>query len=87
MESILCQSYKNYEVLLIDDGSTDGSGVECGKYAEESPKVKVIHKKNGGVSSARNTGIEKSEGKYIIFWTAMIIGAIYMRWRKSMKRL
>lgn len=67
VESVLCQSYKNYEVLLIDDGSTDGSGVECDKYAEESPKVKVIHKKNGGISSARNTGIEKSEGKYIIF--------------------
>ena len=67
VESVLCQSYDNYEVLLIDDGSTDGSGEECDKYKKIYSQIKVIHKKNEGVSAARNTGVEKSEGEYIIF--------------------
>lgn len=65
--SILQQEYKDLELILIDDGSTDGSGLICDKYAIEDSRIKVIHKKNAGVSSARNSGIEIAKGKYIAF--------------------
>lgn len=67
VNSILCQTYKQFELLLIDDGSTDGSAVICDEYAREHDNVKVIHKQNGGVSSARNKGIDIAEGDYIMF--------------------
>lgn len=67
IDSILEQTYKNLEIILIDDGSTDNSGLICDKYAEKDTRIKVIHKKNGGLSDARNKGIEASTGKYIMF--------------------
>lgn len=67
INSILCQTYKQFELLLIDDGSTDGSAVICDEYARGYDNVKVIHKQNGGVSSARNKGIDIAEGDYIMF--------------------
>lgn len=67
IESILKQDYDNYEVLLIDDGSTDDSGEICEKYAVKNEKIKVFHKKNGGLSSARNFGLEKATGDYVVF--------------------
>lgn len=67
IESILAQTWKNYEVILVDDGSTDLSGKLCDAYANENDKVRVIHKENGGLSSARNAGIEVSVGNYIAF--------------------
>lgn len=67
IESILKQSYDNYEVLLINDGSTDGSGDICEKYTVKNKKIKVFHKKNGGLSSARNFGLEKATGDYVVF--------------------
>lgn len=67
IESILKQSYDNYEVLLINDGSTDGSGDICEKYTVKNKKTKVFHKKNGGLSSARNFGLEKATGDYVVF--------------------
>ena len=67
INSILSQSYTNFELLLIDDGSTDLSGDICDKYAELDGRVRVIHKKNGGVSSARNVGIDCSIGEWIAF--------------------
>ncbi len=67
IESILQQTYTDYELILVDDGSTDGCRAVCDRYAQECDKVKVIHKKNGGLSSARNAGIAMARGEYITF--------------------
>lgn len=67
MESILKQTYKNIEIILVDDGSTDFSGKMCDHYAEIDKRVKVIHKENGGLSDARNKGILQASGEYIMF--------------------
>ena len=67
VESIINQKYTNIEVILVDDGATDNSGILCDKYASEFCNVKVIHKENGGLSSARNAGMEIASGKYISF--------------------
>lgn len=67
INSIVRQSYKNIEVILIDDGSKDNSGIICDYYSTKYKQVKVIHKENEGVSVARNIGIELSIGKYITF--------------------
>lgn len=69
VESLLCQSFiGEYEIILVDDGSTDSSGKICDKYAKEYPeKVKVIHKKNEGLVSARQAGIAAAEGEYSLF--------------------
>ena len=65
--SILNQSYKNLDVLLINDGSTDHSGDICDKYVQLDKRVRVIHKFNEGVSKTRNQGIEYAKGKYLVF--------------------
>lgn len=67
VESILAQTYTNIEVLLIDDRSKDASGKICDEYALKDKRVKVFHKLNGGVSSARNFGLERATGKWITF--------------------
>lgn len=69
IESILNQDYQNIEILLVDDGSTDTSGSICDGYASKDSRIKVFHKKNGGVGSARNLGLQKlsAETKYICF--------------------
>ncbi|MBO4693990.1 MAG: glycosyltransferase family 2 protein [Clostridia bacterium] len=67
IESVTNQSYDNTEIVLIDDGSTDKSGIICDSYAESDARIKVIHKENGGVSDARNQGIKCSTGDYIMF--------------------
>lgn len=67
IESILQQTYTDYELILVDDGSPDNSGAICDRYAQECDKVKVIHKKNGGLSSARNAGLSVAQGEYITF--------------------
>lgn len=67
VESIKTQVYDNLEILLVDDGSTDSSGELCDKYAKDDSRIKVIHKENGGLSDARNAGIEAATGKYICF--------------------
>ena len=67
IDSIVNQTYKNLEILLIDDGSTDYSGKICDEYAKKDKRITTIHKKNGGLSDARNVGIEKANGKYITF--------------------
>jgi len=67
INSVLAQTYKNIEVLLINDGSTDNSPMICEQFAKENKKVKVFHKENGGVSSARNLGLKKAMGDYIGF--------------------
>ena len=65
--SILAQTYENLEVILVDDGATDRSGLICDEFASKDSSVKVIHKKNGGLSSARNAGLETAAGEYIAF--------------------
>ena len=67
ISSILEQTYRNLQIILVDDGSTDKSGEICGEYAKVDRRVTVIHQTNGGLSSARNTGIDKATGEYITF--------------------
>lgn len=67
VKSIVNQTYKNIEILLIDDGSKDNSGKMCDEYAKTDNRIKVIHKQNGGLSDARNYGIKKATGYYIMF--------------------
>ena len=63
VDSILAQTFKDFEIILVDDGSPDKSGEICDAYAAKDPRVLVIHKKNGGVSAARNTGIDAAKGE------------------------
>ena len=67
IDSIVAQTYADWELLLVDDGSTDRSGAICDRYAASVPRIKAFHKPNGGLSSARNYGIDKSNGEYILF--------------------
>ena len=67
VDSILKQSFTDFEVLLIDDGSHDRSGELCDEYGEKDNRVRVFHKENGGVSSARNVGLDNASGEYISF--------------------
>ena len=65
IQSVLRQTYKNLEIILVDDGSKDNSGKICDEYAKKDERIKVIHKKNGGLSDARNVGIDICTGEYI----------------------
>lgn len=67
IDSILKQTYKNLQIILVDDGSTDNSGKICDEYAKNNVQILVIHKQNGGLSDARNAGLEKATGKYLMF--------------------
>lgn len=67
IDSILAQSFTNFECLLIDDGSTDGSTAICDEYVQKDSRVKAFHKPNGGLSDARNYGLKRAQGKYTIF--------------------
>ncbi|MBQ2854122.1 MAG: glycosyltransferase [Oscillospiraceae bacterium] len=67
VDSILNQTYRNLEVILVDDGATDASGAICDDYAGRDDRVRVIHKENGGLSSARNAGIDVARGTYLEF--------------------
>jgi len=67
VDSILAQTFRDFELLLVDDGSTDSSPAICDAYAEKDERVRVIHKANGGVSSARNRGIEEARGEFVFF--------------------
>ena len=67
IDSVLGQSFADFELLLIDDGSTDGSGAICDVYAEKDDRVRVFHKENGGASSARNVGLDNAVGEWVTF--------------------
>lgn len=67
IESVVNQTYDNLEILLINDGSTDNSGVICDNFAHKDERVKVVHKENGGLSAARNLGLSLATGHYIAF--------------------
>ncbi len=67
IESIINQTYKNIEIILVDDGSRDKSGEICDLYSKEDTRIKVIHKKNTGVADSRNVGLKCAEGEYLFF--------------------
>ena len=67
VESIFNQTLKDIEIILVDDGATDNSGKLCDEYQKKDERIKVIHKQNGGLSSARNAGLEIAKGKYVTF--------------------
>ena len=66
-ESVFSQTFDSFEVVAVEDGSTDGSGDICDRWAEREPRLKVFHKDNGGVTAARRYGLEHSEGRFIMF--------------------
>ena len=67
VDSVLVQTYQNFEIILVDDGSTDSSGRICDEYAEKDSRISVIHQENRGPSKTRNTGLNNANGKYIYF--------------------
>ena len=67
VESIAKQTHSNIEIILVNDGSPDNSGIVCDELAKNDERIIVIHKENGGVSSARNAGINVASGEYILF--------------------
>ena len=67
IDSVLAQTYENFELILVDDGSPDNCGKICDEYAKKDSRIKVFHKENGGVSSARNVGLDNAKGEYITF--------------------
>ena len=68
IDSIRRQTYRNLEIILVDDGSPDSCPAICDKYEKADRRIRVIHKKNGGLSSARNAGIDIAKGKYIVLF-------------------
>lgn len=67
LDSIIHQTYKNLEIILVDDGSTDSSGLICDNYSQKDKRIKIIHKCQGGLSAARNAGLKIATGEYISF--------------------
>lgn len=67
IDSILAQTFTDFELILVDDGSPDNCGAICDEYAAKDKRVRVIHKSNGGVSSARNAGLDAASGEYVTF--------------------
>lgn len=67
VDSILAQAFRDFELILVDDGSPDSCGAMCDAYAARDPRVRVIHRENGGLSAARNSGMEIARGKYMTF--------------------
>ena len=81
IESLLTQTYSNFELLLINDGSSDGSPEIMERYAEKDLRIRTLHKKNGGVSSARNRGLEQAKGEYVCFVDADdVVASCYLEW-------
>lgn len=67
LDSICGQDYANLQIILVDDGSADASGAICDRYARKDGRIQVIHQKNGGLSAARNAGMDRAEGDYLVF--------------------
>ena len=66
VDSVLAQTAADFELILIDDGSRDASGLICDAYAEQDERIRVIHQKNAGVSAARNAGMDQARGEYVL---------------------
>jgi glycosyltransferase involved in cell wall biosynthesis len=83
VESVLAQTYQNFEVILVDDGSPDNCPAMCDAWAEKDSRIRVIHKENGGLSSARNAGIDVAKGDYLAFldsddlWTPVFLERLH----------
>ena len=83
VESVLAQTYQNFELVLVDDGSPDHCPRMCDEFASRDSRIRVIHKENGGLSSARNAGIDVAKGEYLAFldsddlWTPMFLERLY----------
>lgn len=67
VDSVLNQTLQDFEIILVDDGATDSSGAICDRYAAQDPRIRVIHRSNGGLSAARNTGLDAANGEYVYF--------------------
>ena len=81
VDSILSQSFTDFELILVDDGSPDNSGKICDEYAEKDNRVRVFHKPNGGVSSARNLGLDNALGEFVTFIDSDdYVGREYLAW-------
>ena len=85
VDSLLAQSFTDFELLLVNDGSPDNCGAICDKYAESDSRIRVIHKENGGASAARNSGIENAKGEYIAFCDSDDI--VSPMWLERMEKL
>lgn len=87
--SLVKQTCRDLEILLVDDGSTDGSGKMCDLWAEKDPRIRALHKENGGLSDARNAGLREAKGKYVAFVDAddvlapAFLECLYTQIRKS----
>ena len=83
VESVLAQTYQNFEIILVDDGSPDNCPQMCDEFAARDSRIRVIHKPNGGLSSARNAGIDAAKGEYLAFldsddlWTPLFLERLY----------
>lgn len=83
VESVLAQTYQNFELILVDDGSPDNCPRMCDEFATRDSRIRVIHKENGGLSSARNAGIDAATGEYLAFldsddlWTPVFLERLY----------
>ena len=83
VESVLAQTYQNFEIILVDDGSPDNCPQMCDEFAVRDSRIRVIHKPNGGLSSARNAGIDRAKGEYLAFldsddlWTPLFLERLY----------
>lgn len=87
VDSLIMQTLKEIEIILVDDGSPDNCGLICDQYARKDNRVKVIHKKNGGVSAARNDGLSSAKGDFVIFCDSddwLPLDALELLWKKAM---